>query len=81
MNQAVCLNQENIIGVVLNGKQKKQFNNYEAAGEKSRDADSLNRGEIYQDHKTSEGAVNSILRTFRGRIVEESFDESYPLTA
>jgi hypothetical protein len=81
MNRAVQINLEHTIGVVLYGKQKKQFNNYEATGKKSRDTDSLNRGEVYQDNKTSEGAVNSILRTFRGRVVEESFEETFPLTA
>jgi hypothetical protein len=81
MNQAACVNRKLIIGVALNGKQKKQFNNYEAAGKKSRNRDPLNRGEVCEDSKTSEGAVNSLLRTFRGRIVEEHFDESFPLNA
>lgn len=81
MNRTAYINLEHTLGVLLNGKQKKQLNNYETSREKERDADPHIREEVCQDHKTSEGAVNRILREFKGRIVEETFDETFPLTA
>lgn len=81
MNQTAFLNSEHKIGVILNGKRKKQYNNYEVIGEKNRNADTLNGGEVYKNSETSGDTVNSILRTFSGKIVENTFDESFPLTA